>query len=471
VDGLDKGDEGKNDVWVGCFLKSCRDGQPRDATPIDIIAVLDISGSMCGTVSATGSESRLKLAQDALAQLSRQLRPGDRLGLATFNTTGRVVQHLEKTGDLSLTAFEESVRAITAGGGTTVQAGLEAAASICKEAPPLQGHRHKRVLFLTDMHDVNSQNLNHLISEQAKDGVYVSFVCIGMEFNSRLAAEVTKHQGANYFCITQDTELQKVIVDDFDWNFFPVAFDVEVVAQSDSFDLVGVYGTPYETRVVEETDWMPSKHRLYPKAAKREMEDLLLCYRGHLPSPALKTVFDFMSSSARSIIRVDTVFPSGLADDGAVEGGLILLRLRPKEPQFDSGTVQLMLRYLDSLHDDAEMSHCVELSVPTAHGDVVTEPAAVRKGVMLQRFVEVTKGYLQAVHASRGGSSKEDLLTMMESLDGALKRVQALLAHFEAYDEAAMTTEEVGVKTELETFAKMAKDHYSMIAERAATAM
>lgn len=35
-----------DEVWVACFLKSCRDGQPRDHIAMDLIVVLDVSGSM-----------------------------------------------------------------------------------------------------------------------------------------------------------------------------------------------------------------------------------------------------------------------------------------------------------------------------------------------------------------------------------------------------------------------------------------
>ena len=37
---------GSDEVWVACFLKSCRDGQPRDHIAMDLIVVLDVSGSM-----------------------------------------------------------------------------------------------------------------------------------------------------------------------------------------------------------------------------------------------------------------------------------------------------------------------------------------------------------------------------------------------------------------------------------------
>ena len=57
--------------------------------------------------------------------------------------------------------------------------------------------------------------------------------------------------------------------------------------------------------------------------------------------PALQSIFSFLSAGVRSVIRVDTVFPSCVHGDGAVDGGLILLRLHGR----GGGQVRLTLRY------------------------------------------------------------------------------------------------------------------------------
>merc|ERR1719379_1135175 len=117
-----------------------------------------------------------------------------------------------------------------------------------------------------------------MIAAEAREGRYVSFVGIGTGYNSELAEEVTKHPGANYFCITRDEEMQKVVVDDFEYNFFPAGFDVQVTYQSDAFDLLSVYGTPFDTTEEElEPGWHPTTHRLYSTEVQRTIADLLLC--------------------------------------------------------------------------------------------------------------------------------------------------------------------------------------------------
>lgn len=218
---------------------------------------------------------------------------------------------------------------------------MEAAVRISENAVP---GRHQRLLFLTDMDDMMPGQLDNMVAAQSQRGLFVSFVGIGKNFKAGLAEEVTKHKGSNYFCITREEELQKTIVENFDWNFFPVGFDVEVTQQSDSLQLISVYGTPYDTREeVLEAEWMPDAHRFYPRDFKSTVSTFLLCMqRSHmaLPMPAMQSIFSFLSSGVRSVIRVDTVFPSAV-HHGAVEGGLILMKLR------GTGQVRLTLRYQD----------------------------------------------------------------------------------------------------------------------------
>jgi len=215
------------EVWVACFLKSCRDGQPRDHIPMDLVVVLDISGSMNSSVDghkirAESGTSRLSLAKDALMALIQRLRPDDRFGLATFNNEGHVVQPLSLAAELQHDELTEHIQQLQANSGTTISAGLQAAVQISGE--DMCSGRYRRLLFLTDMDDMRPGQLDHMVATQSERGLYVSFVGIGMNFKAGLAEQVSKHKGSNYFCITKEDELHKTIVDNFDWNFFSGSF-------------------------------------------------------------------------------------------------------------------------------------------------------------------------------------------------------------------------------------------------------
>lgn len=52
-----------------------------------------------------------------------------------------------------------------------------------------------------------------MIKKCAASGIHVSVIGIGITFNSSLAEQVTKVEGANYFSITEDSEMKEIIVD------------------------------------------------------------------------------------------------------------------------------------------------------------------------------------------------------------------------------------------------------------------
>ena len=458
-------DRGDDEVWVGCFLKSCRDGQPRNEVPMDMVVVLDVSGSMGLAVSGDLHQSRLALAKSALLSLVPRLRADDRFGLATFTRQGHVVQPLIHVSEM--TDLDARIAALTPGGGTTLAAGMEAAIQISGEP---EVRRHRRLLFLTDMDDLDSEQLNLLVASQSDRGLYVSFVGIGAHFNSSLAEVVTKHRGANYFCMTRQEELHKIIVSNFDWNFFPAAFNVEVTHQSDAFDLHAVYGTALDTH--EETieaEWMPSAHKYYPTAFKEVARTLMLCAQrtahGCLPMPAWQKIFSFLSAGVRTVVNIDTVFPSGVSEDGSVEGGLILLRLKPRA-QFGSlsaGHVRLTLRYeangvsCAACQDISVSDNCSEQSLGT------TLDRAVRKGMMLQRYVHTCRQYLLLREPVR--AHEEGHREYVEKVRAALADLHAFSAELDAVQECTTDGSELcpGVRSQLAAFLGMVESHASMV--------
>jgi len=321
-------------------------------------------------------------------------------------------------------------------------------------------------LFLTDMEDLTADMLDGMVETEARQGRYVSFVGIGMGFNSELAEVVSKHRGSNYFCITRDEELKKVIVDHFAWNFFPAAFDVEVAHQSDAFELVAVYGTSYDTRdEVLQADWNPTTHKFYPNAFKEHAKVLLLCARRRfacsVPMPAVQRILGFLSSGVQRVIRVDTVFPSAVHGDGAVEGGLLLLQLRPRSGGTRAGTARLVLRYTA---DGVEYSRCHDVGIladmhwSSAAGEAaVSMELAVRKGVVLQRYVEVCRAYLAVAHKP-AMENKGPADTCI-----ALADLEALLSDFEAMSEG-LEALCPGLLNDLRAFTALVHGHSRLVA-------
>jgi VWFA-related protein len=115
----------------------------RESEPLDLLLLLDISGSMRRSLEDVAAATRAALAQ---------LRPGDRVGLMLFARRAEVVQPF--TEDLRSTQNKilDSIYKQNLGSGTLINESLIAAADYMKQQP-VKGRR--AVLIVTDNEGLN----------------------------------------------------------------------------------------------------------------------------------------------------------------------------------------------------------------------------------------------------------------------------------------------------------------------------
>lgn len=124
----------------GFFMLLLSPGAAAEATALrrDLVAVLDVSGSMSG--------EKLHQAQEALAQLVGGLRDGERFRLIAFsNGVRRFASHWTTAGGDSRRLAQDWVRGLRAEGGTNIAGALDEAF-----AQPPDNESVGVVVFLTD---------------------------------------------------------------------------------------------------------------------------------------------------------------------------------------------------------------------------------------------------------------------------------------------------------------------------------
>merc|ERR1719483_1099083 len=246
-----------DDAYVALYCKSKCDGEPRGPKPIDVAILIDTSGSMRSQVGGDPSHpesqmSRLALCKVALAKLIANLRPDDRIGVAEFKNQAKVVFPCTYVKDLDTEEAVRSINALKARGGTTEP-------------------RERRIMFLTDMDTMGRDVLKEKLEFAAGQNMYTSIIGIGIGFDVALTEMITKVSGANYFCITKGADVEKKLVDEFHWNFFPCSFDVRLQIQSSDFTVVDMFGTPFDTFAENAKEMRSSRktNDLYPEDFKK----------------------------------------------------------------------------------------------------------------------------------------------------------------------------------------------------------
>jgi len=99
-----------------------------EPAPLDVVTVLDVSGSMSG--------SKLGLLKQAMGFFIDDLGPGDRLSIVTFSCRARRIIRLTRMTDGGKALAKDVVESLTANGSTNIGDGLRVAAEV------LDGRRH-----------------------------------------------------------------------------------------------------------------------------------------------------------------------------------------------------------------------------------------------------------------------------------------------------------------------------------------
>jgi len=151
--------------------------------PLDIICVLDVSGSMGG--------QKLRLVQDAVRFVVNECQTQDRLSIVTFSSgAARVLRLCRMSADGKNEATVSTLQ-LSAGGGTNIASGLETALEVAER----RRYRNpvSAILLLTDGQDGSSRHsLPGLVQRAQRAGCSLYAFGFGSDHDARLLAEVAE---------------------------------------------------------------------------------------------------------------------------------------------------------------------------------------------------------------------------------------------------------------------------------------
>ncbi|KAL6206347.1 hypothetical protein ACLB2K_023595 [Fragaria x ananassa] len=142
-------------VLVSICAPSLQDTDGQGRTPIDLVTVLDISGSMCGL--------KLDLVKRAVKFIIQNLGPSDRLSIVTFSTTARRVLPLRR---MSVEGRENAVRAVNSlrpDNMTNIVAGLEIGTRVLEERR--ERNPVASIMLLSDGMDTYCHSSSQLLAQ------------------------------------------------------------------------------------------------------------------------------------------------------------------------------------------------------------------------------------------------------------------------------------------------------------------
>jgi Ca-activated chloride channel family protein len=359
---------GEAEQYLSVGLDSTLSVDEFDRPRLDLVAVLDVSGSMDSSFDAyyydehgrkRESEddvaTKLDAATQSLCALTEQLHDEDRLGVVLYNHRAHVAKPLRDIGTTDMPAIRRHICELAAGGSTNLADGFEAAVDMLVDGAP-SPDVERRVVFMTDMMPntgVTGENeLTRLFADAAVEGVHTTFIGMGLDANAELADTLSAIRGANHYFIHSAAEFERRLGEEFDYMVTPLVYDLNLDLDADGYEIEAVHG-----------------------------------------SPSADTATD-------RLMHVGTLFPSA-KQDGEARGGVILVRLEQTDPNAE---VELVASWTE--RDGGEYTERVSVDVPDEPGTYAHD--GIRKAVALARYARELRTWAADLHDRADAASGVD---------------------------------------------------------------
>ena len=302
----------KLEYFLGLLIKSKYDGIGRQLDEIDISIALDISGSMGCKIEQKPTfkelleqneknkykeslKDRITIAKECLFKLVNSMNDKMNLALTTFHTQSQLIIPLSPKKEIL--SISNKINEIKAGGGTNLTVALKGAADCLNNSRA----KFKRVIIITDGWD-NHDSFMTLAKELNKKDILITVLSIDSGSNSSMYDKLSELKGCNYYFILNEHDMEKYLIKQLNYICFPALYDMKINFLSDDAYLIRTIGCGQENE----------------KSKKIEGDN-------DNSAPA---------AINQNLINTKTIFPSDLKELNGnyyQEGGLILLKIKPKD--------------------------------------------------------------------------------------------------------------------------------------------
>jgi len=356
---------GKMEYYMTVGLNSNIKESDFQRKKLNVVVVMDVSGSMSSGFNEyyydgnyvdgdkTGDRrSKMQIANESLNCLIDQLKPDDRLGIVLFDNSAYLAKPVNLVGETDIEKIKEHILEITPQGGTNFEAGYSEGTKLFSEEMLNNDEYENRIIVITDampnLGTTSKEGLTKYVKENADNGIYTTFVGVGVDFNTEVIECLSDVRGANYYSVHNSDEFKKVMGEEFDYMVTPLVFDLELKLNTDEYEIVQVYGT------------------------------------------------DTREKTSGTIMKVNTLFPSSSNSEGEVKGGVILLKVKPVGNNGEIvGTTLPSGKIMVSYKDRNGEKHTNEQTVE--FGSLVKEHydnTGIRKAIALTRYANVMKDWI-----------------------------------------------------------------------------
>ena len=191
-------------------------------------------------------------------------------------------------------------------------------------------NRMCRVMLITDMQTYElNQGLKSLqeisVSAANEEGIFLTYVGVGEDFNHSLTEKITIAPACNYFCIEHFADFKERIAKQLTRCFFPVVKSMGIQIVSHSCDVVEIVGAGKGSFDKELLDgWKKEEANLFGEGVRLAVQRML---ESGANKDVIRMVLEnVVAGTQKTIVVENSVFPGAIESLGGVGAGWILIR-------------------------------------------------------------------------------------------------------------------------------------------------
>jgi len=185
-------------------LEPPADSQKTSSPPLNVSLIIDRSTSMLG--------QKMDVVKATAIQVLRSLRPQDILSVVAFSDRAEVV--IPAAYNQERSKLEPRIQAIQPSGATEIFQGLEA--GVKEVMRSIDAKRVNHIILLTDGHTYgDEQQCLSLATKLAEQGIGVSGMGIGSEWNDIFLDALSTRTGGNSAHISDPQDIKRILLEKF----------------------------------------------------------------------------------------------------------------------------------------------------------------------------------------------------------------------------------------------------------------
>jgi len=234
-----KGSEGTVSVALTLSAADAPPLEQKNIQPVDMVVVLDRSGSMDG--------QKISFAKKAVIKLMNRLTAKDRMAIVTYSNGVEILSPLVTINSASRAHLSTDVSHIYSGGGTNLGGGLKNGISVLLQSA--EKNRQRKVIVISDglaNQGITSPiELGSMASHGSEHNLTVSTIGVGYDFNEMVMTTIADHGAGNYYFLEDPHYFSRIFDKEFDTARAIAAGTIEIrIPLRDGVQLVGAGGYP-----------------------------------------------------------------------------------------------------------------------------------------------------------------------------------------------------------------------------------